>query len=92
MKITTEEAFQKIKIAYQETLKRSQTGWQPIISTKKQLEYCIEALMHKNDRSRLKDIMFYQYTIHEFEQDDPEFAHLLHEAYSVVDLMLQHEL
>lgn len=87
MKNKIQEAFQVIKEAYKETIKRNNEDWQPIVSTKKQLEYCMEALLNQNDRSRLKDIMFYQYAVHEFEDNDPNYAELLHKASAIVEQM-----
>lgn len=92
MGTSKKEALQVLEFAYQETAKRAASNWQPIISTKIQLKYCIDALLDKNDRSRLKDIMFSQYIIHEFEQQDFAFAELLHEASAVVRLMIDGEL
>jgi hypothetical protein len=92
MKKSPQEAMEILKQAYQETVKRATVDWQPIMSTKVQLEYCIDALLHKNDRSRLEDIMFYKYAMREFEAEEPEYADILYQASAVVDLMVNGEL
>jgi len=92
MKYDKENAIQLLNKAYQETCKRMDENWHPIVSTKRQLEYSINSILGKNDRSKLNKIMFHQYIIHEFEQTDIEFSNLLHEAASVIDLMVKGEL
>lgn len=79
-------------LALKKTIEKGRQDWDPLISTKIQLEYCLDALSKKNDRSRLKDIMFYQYAIHEFEGIDANYADLLHKAAKIVDLMLEKKL
>ncbi len=56
-------------------------------SIEKQLEYLIEALDHKNDRLKLKDIIIGIYAAREFEYTHPEYAELLYEASGVSNEM-----
>ncbi len=86
--IDAKEGLEILKVAYAETVKRNNGYWKPIASTKKQLEYCMAAILKQNDREKLSDIMFYQYAVHEFENSDPKYAELLHKAAGVVDLMI----
>jgi hypothetical protein len=89
---TKEQALEILEKAHVETIRRSNTTWEPIVSIEKQLSYAIASLKQENDRSRLKEIMFHQYAVHEFDIQDTEYAESLHMASSIVDLMLEEKL
>lgn len=68
------------------------TEWQPIISTREQLNYVLEGLNKNNDRDRLKDIIIGIYAVREFETNHEDFANLLYEVVEIVSLMKKNKI
>jgi len=63
------------------------TEWQPIISTRIQLNYILDALMGKNNTNKLEDITIGILAVREFETNNEGFANLIYEAVEIVDLI-----
>jgi len=74
-----------IKKSYDDFSKNS--AWQPIISTRNQLNYILDTLKNKNDASKLKEIIIGVYAAREFESDHEDFANLIYEVVEIVDLI-----
>jgi hypothetical protein len=87
------QAMKTLQKASDETLRlRTESPSDPLISTDRQLHYLVDALERKNDRTKLSNIMFWQYAVHEFENIEPAYAELLHKASAIADLMKSGEL
>jgi len=63
------------------------TEWQPIVSTRAQLNYILDALLGKNDASRLEEITIGILAVREFETNEEDFANLIYEVVEIVDLI-----
>jgi hypothetical protein len=61
--------------------------WQPIISSRLQLNYILDALMEENDHSKLKDITIGAIAVREFETNNEDFAILIYEVVEVLELI-----
>lgn len=91
--MTTPEAITKVELAINETDRIfPNSSWQPVESTRIQLDYILEALQHKNDRSRLCDINVGLIAVREFEASHNDYADLLHEVSGIVKLMTKKRL
>lgn len=89
-RVSKEDAQAIIQQALAETdKKRNGAIFQPLESTKVQLEYLLDALNNRNDRGRLNEIIIGRYAAYEFETSDPSYANILFEASSVCNLMLK---
>lgn len=63
------------------------TEWQPVISTRLQLNYILDALMGRNDTNKLKEITIGILAVREFEANNEDFANLIYEVVEIVDLI-----
>ena len=63
------------------------TKWQPLISTRTQLNYILDALCNQNDRSKLKDIIIGVIAVREFETNYEDFSNMIYKVVEIVDLM-----
>ena len=81
------------QLLIQETIKKSyeifskDSKWQPIVSTRIQLDYILSALNKDNDRSKLKDIIIGIIAVREFEANYEEFSNMIYKVVEIVDLM-----
>lgn len=63
------------------------TIWQPVISTRTQLNYILDALYNRNDRSKLKDITIGIIAVREFEANYEDFSNMIYKVVEIVDLI-----
>lgn len=89
VKMTTEQAIEKIE----KTLNKSfelfpkDSYWQPIISTRNQLDYLKSILERKSDKSKLNEINMGLISVREFENDYEDFANMIYEVVDIVGLL-----
>ncbi|MCF6344888.1 MAG: immunity protein Tsi6 family protein [Thiomicrorhabdus sp.] len=80
--LLVEEAIKK---SYQDF--SEDTTWQPVISTRTQLNYILDALYNRNDRSKLKDIIIGIIAVREFEANYEDFSNMIYKVVEIVDLI-----
>ncbi len=87
--MTKTEAIQLVEKTIEKSFEyfSDNSNWQPIVSTRKQLNYILDALHQKNDRSKLNKLTIGMYAVKEFETDYKDFSNLLYEVIEIVDLM-----
>ena len=92
--MTREQAITKIE----KTLNKSfelfpkDSCWQPIISTRNQLDYLKNSLEGKSDTSKLDEINIGLIAVREFENDYEEFATMIYEIVDIVGLFKKNRL
>ncbi|MCS4533827.1 immunity protein Tsi6 family protein [Neisseria montereyensis] len=86
------EKIEAIKLV-EKTLEKSfeyfstHSDWQPIVSTREQLNYILDTLHQKNDGSKLDEITIGLYAVKEFEVDYKDFANLIYEVVEIIELI-----
>lgn len=89
--VTAKEIIQKaLDVSYK--YYPADSIWQPIVSTRNQLNYLLEAVEHKNDRSRLDEIILGIYAVREFEQAHDDFANVIYEVCEILNQLKKNRL
>ncbi len=66
--------------------------WQPVVSTRMQLNYIKSVLENKNDRNRLEEINIGLYAVREFEVVNDNFADMIYKVCNIVELMKRNKI
>lgn len=92
--MTTEQAIQKIEKALDRSFElfSQDSDWQPIISTRNQLDYLKNVLEGKSDRSKLDEINIGLISVREFENNYDDFANMIYEVVDIVKLLKKNKL
>lgn len=92
--MTTEQAIQKIEKALDRSFElfSQDSDWQPIISTRNQLDYLKNILEGKSDRSKLDEINIGLISVREFENNYDDFANMIYEVVDIVKLLKKNRL
>ncbi|WP_299180617.1 immunity protein Tsi6 family protein [uncultured Chryseobacterium sp.] len=92
--MTTEQAIQKIEKALDRSFElfSQDSDWQPIISTRNQLDYLKNVLEGKSDRSKLDEINIGLISVREFENNYDDFANMIYEVVDIVKLLKKNRL
>lgn len=92
--MTTEQAIQKIEKALDKSFElfSQDSDWQPIISTRNQLDYLKNILEGKSDRSKLDEINIGLISVREFENNYDDFANMIYEVVDIVKLLKKNKL
>ena len=88
------KAIETVEKAIQmsEELFSRNSDWEPIVSTRIQLKYILEALKNEGERTRLTDLTIGIFAVREFESNYEKFANLIYEVVEITTLMKKNRL